>query len=428
MAGPLDISILERCMAEIIRRHEIWRTSYDSTNGQPTQKVHPAQDAFPLRPIDLRSLPGARGEAEADRIIGDLVRQPFDLTEGPLLRARLLRIRDYDYRLSLCAHLSVVDGVSVYRVFPSELAVLYHAFSAQRPSPLLNLPVQFGDYAYWQRHLHDEEQANQRSYWRQQLGGELPVLAWPAGRPRSSRETFRGRIRPFLLPAACNSAAREVSHREGVTLFMTLAATFAALLYQYARQQDIIVGALSPAGRKKSEVEGLLGHFLNPVALRFDLSGNPTFRELLRQAQKLTLEAIANDDVPLEHVAQEIGANRPLFTAAVSLQPPTPQLDLKWSVTSMDVDSGGSPWNLYLAFIDRPGEMMARVQYNPSLFEEETIGRMLQDFQFMLESVCTWPGKRLNEFSFMSALEHRERHARGRSPLLTSSAFFEDQP
>jgi non-ribosomal peptide synthetase component F len=208
---------------------------------------------------------------------------------------------------------------------------------------------------------------------------------------------------------------------------MTLAATFAALLYQYARQQDIIVGTLSPAGRKRSEVEGLLGYFLNPVALRFDLSGNPTFLELLRQTQKLTLEAIANDDVPLEHVAQELGANLPLFTAAVSLQPPTPQLHLKWSVTSMDVDSGGSPWNLYLAFIDRPGEMMARVQYNPSLFEEETIGRMLQDFQFMLESVCTWPGKRLNEFSFMSALEHRERHARGRSHLLTSSAFFENQ-
>lgn len=407
MAGVLDVPVLERCLAEIIRRHEIWRTSYDSRNGRAVQVVHPAPDAVPLRPLDLRSLPGIRGETEAQRLIGEMVRQPFDLKEGPLLRARLMRTRDFEHRLSLCAHLSVVDGVSVYQVFPAELAALYRAFSSQRSSPLANLAVQFGDYAYWQRQeFQGEEQAKQVDYWRKQLGGELPVLAWP-DRPRPPKETFRGRIRPFLLPPVCEAAARELSHRESVTLFMTLTATFAALLSRYAQQDDIIVGTLSPAGRKRSEVEGLLGHFLNPVALRFDLTSNPTFRELLRQTQRLTLEAISNDDVPFEFLAQELRARtdpsrNPFFTVAVSLQPATPRLGLEWSVTSMDVDSGGSPWDLYLAFLDRPGEMMGRVQYNPDLFKNETITRMLEDFQRLLESVCANPGKRLSELDFLS--------------------------
>jgi hypothetical protein len=307
-------------------------------------------------------------------------------------------MRDFEYRLILCAHLSIVDGVSVYQVFPSELVALYKAFAAGCSTPFRSMAVQFGDYAYWQRQwLQGEEQASQLSYWRQQLAGELPMLAWPARRP--DRETFRGKIRPFVLPPQRNLEARALSHSQGVTLFMTIAATFAALLNRYARQEDLILGTLSPAGRKRSEVEGLLGYFLNPVALRFDLTGNPAFRDLLRQTQKLTLEAISNDDIPLEQVADEVGATAPLFTAAVSLQPPTPKLDLEWSVTSMDMDSGGSPWNLYLVFIDRPGSMIGRVQYNPDMFEEMTINRMLQDFQRLLENVCARPDQRLNELN-----------------------------
>jgi hypothetical protein len=396
MAGALEVPVLERCLAEIIRRHEIWRTSYDTRDAWPVQKVHSPPDTVPLRPIDLRSLPGTRGDTEAELIISEIVREPFNLTEGRLLRARLLRMRDFEYRLVLCAHLSIVDGVSVYQVFPSELAALYRAFAAGRSSPLCSLAVQFGDYAYWQRQwLQGAEQARQLSYWRQQLRGELPVLAWPPRRP--DRETYRGKIRHFVLPAQRNLEARELSHSQGVTLFMVIAATFAALLSRYSRHEDVILGTLSPAGRKRSEVEGLLGYFLNPVALRFDLTGNPVFRDLLRQTQKLTLEAISHDDVPLEQVAHEVGATHPLFTAAVSLQPPMPKLGLEWSVTSMDVDSGGSPWSLYLVFIDRPGPMIGRVQYNPDMFEETAINWMLEDFQRLLEDVCARPDKRLDE-------------------------------
>jgi non-ribosomal peptide synthetase component F len=205
--------------------------------------------------------------------------------------------------------------------------------------------------------------------------------------------------------------ARKLSYREGVTPFMVLAATFAALLNRYTRQEDLVLGTLSPAGRKRSETEGMLGYFLNPVALRFDLTGNPAFRDLLRQTQKLTLEAISNDDIPLEQVAHEVGATAPLFTAAVSLQPPTRKLDLEWSVTSMDVDSGGSPWNLYLVFIDRPGSMIGRVQYNPDMFEEMTINRMLQDFQSLLETVCARPDKPLNELNLPSGPDRSQHGA-----------------
>jgi hypothetical protein len=415
MAGSIDVVLLERCLTEIIRRHEIWRTTYDTRNGRPVQVVHPAPDSVSLRPIDLRSLAGVRRENEAERIMTEMLQQPFDLQEGPLLRARLIRTRDFEYRLAICAHLSVVDGVSVYQVFPTELAALYHAFSFHRSSPLGKLAVQFGDYAYWQRQwLQGEERARQVAYWRQQLGGSLPVLAWPTDRIRPLKETFRGTIRTFFLPAVHEVAARELSHREGVTLFMTLASVFTALLQCYTRQDDIIVGTLSPAGRKRAEVQGLLGYFLNPVGLRFALAKNPTFRELLQQAQRLTFEAISNDDVPLEFLAQELGTEpkpgrHPFFTVGISLQPPMPALDLEWCVTSMDVDSGGAWWDLYLVFIDRPGRMMGRVQYNPDLFEDQTITQMLEDFQSLLENASANPGKRLSDFAFLSGRGQR-RH------------------
>jgi hypothetical protein len=415
MAGPIDVTLLERCLTEIILRHEIWRTTYDTRNGQPFQVVHPAPDSVPLRPIDLRSLAGVRRESETERIITEMVREPFALQGGPLLRARLIRTRDFEHRLALCAHLSVIDGVSVYQVFPGELAALYHAFRLQRSSPLGPLAVQFGDYAYWQRQwLQGAEKARQVAYWRQQLSGALPRLAWPTDRIRPHKETFRGRIRPFLLPAVHEVAVRELSHREGATLFMTLASVFAALLHRYTQQDDIIIGTLSPAGRKRAEGQRLLGYFLNPVALRFGLTGNLTFRDLLRQTQRLTLEAISNDDVPLEFLARELKtepdpSRHPFFTVGISLQPPTPPLDLEWSVTSMDVDSGGAPWDLYLVLIDRPGRMMGRVQYNPDLFEEETITQMLQDFQRLTENACANPSMRLSEFTSVSGRNQRRR-------------------
>jgi hypothetical protein len=416
MAEELDVPVLERSFTEVIRRHEIWRTSYQAANGIPLQLVHTPSGEIRLPVIDLRSLPStARREAEAERIVGEMVRQPFNLKEGPLVRAKMLRIEDVEYRLFLCAHLSIVDGVSVYQVFPAELSALYRAYRAGQPSPLPEIEVQFGDYAYWQRRRPQESLSSQIDYWRKQLAPPLPVLSWPADQERPRQETFRGAIRAHVFPKSLSEAVKALGQREGVTLFMVLVAALTALLHSYTQQEDIIVGTPSPAGRKRSEVQKLLGYFLNPVALRFALAGNPSFRELLQQTQRVTLEAISNDDVPLEILAQELKLERdlsrnPFFTVAVSLQPATPQLPCPWSVTTMDIESGGAPWDLYLAFIERPSGIMGRAQYNPDLFEIEIIEQVWEHLRCLLETVSTNPAARLSEISTLMTRECLANH------------------
>jgi hypothetical protein len=329
------------------------------------------------------------------------------------LRAKLFRTADEEHSLFLSAHLSIVDGLSVYQVFPSELAALYRAFSSGQPSPLSDLTVQFGDYARWQRQwLQGEETARQVAYWRRQLAGEIPLLQWPVDRSRPAKKTFRGVIRSFSMPSDLVDAVEARSRHEGVSLFMGLLAGFVSLLHLYARQEDIIVGTPSPAGRKRSEAQKLLGYFLNPVALRFDLTGKPTFHALLRQAQRLTLEALSNDDVPLEVLAHELGADldpnrHPFFNVAISLQPQMPELGLKWSVSSMDVGSGGAPWELYIALIRRPQETLARVQYNPDVFDVATITRMMADYQTLLRAVTDNPVVRVSQIDFSLRRQQR---------------------
>jgi len=406
MEGPLDVLILERSLTEIIQRHEIWRTSFDVAEGQLVQIVHPGPEKIKLPVVDLQRWTQSRADAEMERVAGEMVERRFDLKRGPLLRAKLFRMSTDLHFLFLCAHLSIVDGVSVYQVFPSELAALYRAFSLGRPNPLPSVEMQFADHARWQREwLQGEETARQVAYWRRQLCGPIPTLRWPVDRPGLETQTYRGVIRSFPIPSDLVDALELLSRQDGVSLFMGLLAGFVSLLHLYTRQEDIIVGTPAPAGRKRSEAQKLLGYFLNPVALRFDLTGNPTFHALLRQAQRLTLEALSNDDVPLEVLARELRADldpgrHPFFNVAISLQPQMPELDLKWSVTSMDVGSGGAPWELYLAFIRRPQESWARVQYNPDIFDVATIRRMMADFQTLLRAVTDNPLVRIAQIDF----------------------------
>jgi surfactin family lipopeptide synthetase A len=409
MRGAFEVPVLARSLEEIIRRHEIWRTSYQQSNGHIIQIVHSPPEQIGLYAIDLRHLSPVRQQSEVQQVMGEVVCQPFDLERGPLVRFRLIRTEDFEYHLFLIAHLSIVDGVSAYQIFPFELATLYRAFSTGQNSPLPVLVAQFGDYAYWQRHwLQGEELFRRVEYWRTQLAGVVP-LAWPTDRPRLGKQTFGGAIHAFALSKDSSKAVKALSQHEGVTLFVSLLSTFAALLHGYTQQEDIVVGTRSPAGRKRSEVEKLLGYFLNPVALRFDLTGNPTFRGLLQQAQRLTLEAISNDDVPVELLEQELKlapdlSRHPLFTVAISLQPPMPPMDLNWNVTSMDIDNGGTPWDLYLAFIDNPSGVLGRVQYNPDLFAPVAIARLLEDFQQLLETASENPLKRLSALTCETSL------------------------
>ena len=408
MKGPLDVMLLERSLTEVIRRHEIWRTTYDVRDDQIIQIVHTPPKTVALPVLDLRGLSNSEAETEIQLVAGEAVRQPFDTKEGPLLRTRMFRVADDKHLLFLSAHLSIVDGVSVYQVLPHELAAAYCAHSSGQASPLPGLTVQFGDYAHWQRQwLKSGEASRQAAYWRKQLAGRIPVLNWPVDRPRPANETFRGLIRSFALSKQVVAALQELTRQEGVSLFMGLLAAFVSLLYIYTQQEDIIVGTPSLSGRKRAEVQALLGYFLNPVALRFDLTDNPTFCALLRQAQRVTLEALSNDDVPLEVLAEELNphadaSRHPFFTVAMSLQPEMPPLDLEWSVTSMDIESGGAPWDLYLAFINRPAETMVRVQYNPDLFDAGTITEMITDYQTLLLDITDNPAARIFQIDLCS--------------------------
>jgi hypothetical protein len=402
--GPLKVEVLERSIAEIIRRHEIWRTSYKSNDGSPSQVIHPADSTFPLRTVDIRSEPQQERKALALQLASEDARQPFDLSTGPLLRALLIRMDDEAYRLAMTAHLSIVDGVSVYQVFPRELLVLYNAFSERRSSPLPEPTIQYRDFAYWQRKwFMNYEMKRQLEYWRKQLRGELPALDWPRV-CRPPVQTFRGAIHACSFPSEILTGIRELCRSTATTLFTVLAAAFTILLYGYTRQTEIILGTFSPAGRKRSEVQSLLGHFLNPVPLLIDLSDDPTFHELLKRTEVVMSDAISHDDVPLALLARELlprvdKSRNPFFTVGVSLQPSTPPIDSGWSVTSMDAQSGGAIWDLYMAFIERPDNLHGRIQYNSDLLDMEAIARLVRDLSAVLVATAMHPERRVSELA-----------------------------
>jgi hypothetical protein len=400
---PMNTAILERSMAEVIRRHEIWRTSYSTVAGQWVQVVHPAADCFPLPLVDLRRASEREREAHVLKLGLTQTALPFDLRNGPLLRATVVAMTDSEYWLVMSAHQSIIDGASVYQIFPTELFAIYRAFSAGRPSPLPDLPLQFSDFACWQREwLTPAKRAEQIAYWRRKLAGEIRAVRWPTEQFGRPERTFRGHIRDFTFPADMAAAVHTLSRRQGATVFAALLATFYCLLRFYTGQSDLVVGTLSPSGRKRSEVQNLLGYFLNPVALRVDLSDDPSFVNLLRRVQETIAEAISNDDVPLEDVVE---ANKPCrnsncnpyFNLAISLQPSMPDSGGAWSVTSMDAESGGAVLDMYIAFIDHPDGLYARVQYNPDILDFNQIRRMVEDFQSFLGAVATRPEERISK-------------------------------
>jgi surfactin family lipopeptide synthetase A len=394
MLGPLDSDVLERSFNEIIRRHEVWRTSFETKGGQPVQIVHP-HSPMQFSRIDLRGLDEAERETEAVRLVSEDVRRPFQLNKGPLLRPTLVRMSDEDHRLFLAVHQIVVDGRSAYQIYPSELAAHYKAFLAGQSSPLPELKIQCADFAWWQRECLNGEEARQINYWREQLDGNLPVRGWPMEKSNSAARSRYGHIHPFAFSPQLSTHVRDVSRRLNSTLFLVLLTGLATVMHHYEKDRDVVLGTLSPSGRKQSEVMDLLGYFLNPVTLRLDCGAHTTFSELLHHARGIVSDAISNDDVPIESLARALEGQEdsgsspsPFFSVAVSLQPPTPDFGLPWSVTSMDVESGGSPWPLYLAFIDRPEGIIGRAQFNPDLFEIGTIKRMLQDLQCIFETIC----------------------------------------
>ena len=401
--GPINVAALQRALTEIVRRHEAWRTTFHRCDAHPIQVVAAPPDKVPLAVVDLRASSKSAREREAALVAAIEARIPFDLANGPLFRAALIQLDDVEHRLHLTFHQLIVDGLSVFRILPSELVALYEAFAARRPSPLPPLPVQFGDFACWQRRTFSDEILNrQLCYWRTHLAGCSPALDWPKDTSRTPARAFRGAIYPKLISLELAQNLRTRSQEHGVTLFMTLLAGFAALLHLYSEQDDVVVGTLTPSGRDRAEVKDLLGYFLNPLPLRLRFQDDPTFQQLLVQAREVTSSALANDDVPLHYLLKDMpemgdSVRHPFFQVALSLAPELPDLGRGWDQTFMDFESGAARWDLYLEFNQRSNGLMLRAQYNPDVFSLATIEETVQDLEVLLEAATSDPSIPISE-------------------------------
>jgi len=415
--GPLNVAALERSFTEVIRRHEAWRTTFARVDGQPVQVIHPPFE-IKLPVVDLRNLSESERVAAALQLATEDARQPFDLAKLPLLRARLVRLADEEHRLFVNCHHLIFDGVTGYQVFLPELASLYQAFANSGPasskqSPLPELPFQYADYAVWQRELLDDGVVKQRvEYWSRQLGGTLPVLQLPTDRARPGTGTFRGAMQSFALSRQLSEDLRSLSRQQGVTLFMTLLAALDTLLYRYSGQEDILVGSIT-AGRGYPGTEKLLGFFLNTVVLRTDLTGDPTFSELLDRVRKTTVEALSNDDVPLDQVLKELHPERdlsrnPLFRVLLSLEPSLSGLDSGWNLTPIDVETGTSKFDLCLVLDDRSDGLFGRMIYSTDLFDATTISSLVECWQTLLEAVVADPEVRISQVTILPERERRK--------------------
>jgi surfactin family lipopeptide synthetase A len=392
--GSCAPAIVQRCLAEIVQRHEIWRTNYQEVAGKPTQLVHPSINVN-LDFSDLRQFSETEREAAAIELATRDATLRFNLEQGPLFRARLVTLKDDEHKLFLTAHQSIVDGITVFDIFPREFTTLYESFAAGGGSPLPELRAQFADFSSWQRRkLTAGAREEQLAYWQNQLSGELPVLQWPNDGKRPDCQTYRGAMYAFEFPLDLAQSLKAFARREGVTLFMVLLAAFFSLLHRYTGQDDIIVGTLSPCGRKQSAFQGCMGYFLNPVALRSNLGGNPSLEGLLRQIREVTLGGITNDDVTLDMIAEKLRiqtdpSRHSFFTVALSLAPDVAPLPTGWGMTYMDVESGGARWDLYIELSDRVEALLGRAQYNPDLFTESAVAHTIEDYQRSLERIVT---------------------------------------
>ncbi|HVB22530.1 MAG TPA: amino acid adenylation domain-containing protein [Ktedonobacteraceae bacterium] len=412
LPGTLDVPTFERSFNEIIRRHEAWRTSFPQVNGQPVQMVH-AYTPLQVPVVDLRSLAVNEREAEAVCMATNAIAQPFDLANGPLLRTLLVQLSDTEHRLYLTLHHIIFDGYSLYQIFLPELRTIYDALLRGEPSPLPELPVQYPDFALWQREwAQGDTMAEQLAYWREQLAYAPAQLALPTDHQRPAVPTYKGSMHPFALSQSLTDALKTLSKREGVTLYMLLVATFQILLFRYSGQDNILIGT-AISDRKRKEVQNLMGFFLNTLVLRTNLSGNPTVRELLQRVREVVLEAHAHQDVPFELLVKELQPERtagqnPFFQALLSLEPPLHVDESGWTLSQMDVETNTAKFDLSLELDDRPDGLIGRFEYNTDLFDPPTIERMAGHWQTLLASIVAHPEQHIAELPLLTEAERQQ--------------------
>jgi len=403
--GPLDVAAFRRALDEMARRHEALRTTFAAADGRPVQVIAPAL-SVPLATVDLTGLPPESRAAEAARLADEEARRPFDLADGPLVRSTVFALGDRDHAVLLTMHHIITDGWS-FGVAAAELSALYAAFRDGKPSPLPEPAVQYADYAAWQRDwLEDGGEAREAllAYWRDHLRGVRP-LELPTDRPRPAVRSSRGDLLRFALPAGLSRALVDLGRREGATPFMTLLAAFQVLLGRASGQEVFAVG--SPiANRNRAEVEPLIGYFINMLALRADLSGDPTFLDVLARVREAALGAYEHQDLPLELLTEALRPDRdqgrtPLFRAMFVLQnnrlPDVGTGDLALEAFGDELGTGTAKFDLSLAVAETPEGLVGSLEYATDLFDAATIARALARFRALLEAVVSDPARRVSD-------------------------------
>jgi amino acid adenylation domain-containing protein len=438
LRGPLDVSAMHRAANELLRRHEVLRTTFKVIEGQPMQYIAPTLEVS-LVPVDLEPLPEAEREQEALRRVVEDVSAPFDLEQGPLVRAGLLRLSALDHVFYLNMHHSITDRWSA-AVIEQDIGALYYSFLQGQPSPLPELPIQFVDYAVWQRErMRGEIYQSQLAYWKKQLEGAPFVLELPADNPRPAIQTFRGARVYFHLPQTLLEALRELSREEGATMYMTLMAAYKLLLYRYTGQEDMLVGC-SIANRDRPETQNMVGFLLNLLVLRTDMSGNPTFRELLARERETALGAYAHQDLPFGKLVQELRpkqdpSRNPIAQAAfIYLDFPelTTMESMGLEVTPLVIDNGASRFDLTLALTETSDGFDGSFEYIADLYERPRIEGMAKHLETLLEHVVANPDRRICDIPLLTPQERQQllcdfNDTRRELPARTIHQLFEAQ-
>jgi amino acid adenylation domain-containing protein len=417
--GAVDEAALRKTLTEVVRRHEALRTTFHTENEVSVQRIHPARP-FELPVADLSGMPPALRDAETARLALQENVYRFNLSEGPLFRALLVKLQEYDSILLLTMHHIVSDGWSM-GVLMREIGTLYSAFAAGQPSPLPELSLQYADFAIQQReYLSSDVLARYLSYWKGQLGGAPDVLELPTDRVRPRIQTFNGAWQSFVIGSKTTAGLQRICRRERVTLFMTLLAAFKILLARYTGQTDVVVGT-PIANRNRAETEALIGFFVNTLVLRTDLSGGATALDVIRRVREVTLEAYEHQDLPFEKIVEELQPDRdlshsPLFQVMFALQnAPSGQNGGTMAVPEPADDEpppqpypGSAKFDLTLSLTEAGDALSASFEYNTDLFEHATIGRMVGHFRTLLASIAADPERRIDELPMLTPAERKQ--------------------
>jgi amino acid adenylation domain-containing protein len=441
LTGVLDVAALEKTLNHLVARHEALRTTFATTDGVPMQVISESLEvALPL--FDLSELAEDEKEPELRRVLREETRRPFDFEQGPLIRALLVRLAEQEQVLLIAMHHIITDGWSV-GIMHREFMALYEAFSSGQPSPLSELKIQYPDYALWHRQwFKGKVYESQLAYWKNQFKTVPPPLELPTDHPRPSMQAhkaFRGSKRKLTLSKELTQKLKELCQKEEATLFMVLLAAYQVLLHRYTGEEDIVVG--SPiAGRCLAETESLIGLFVNALALRTDLSGNPSFRELLSRVKEVALGAYANQDLPFETLVKEVQPERtlarnPLFQVMFVLQSESiPTLELPGlTVSHVQVENVVANFDLTLDAIERDGQLECLLESNADLFDEDRITRLFEHFENLLQGIVSKPQTRISDLPLLSEAERHQllvewNDTRSDYPAHSSvQALFEEQ-